>query len=62
MQWWSCVEVGGEREGVVMEVVCLCEMGGEGECVVVIHLYCCHGVARGSYIVSSFALICFKLI
>ena len=56
------MEVGGERGGVVMEVMCLCEMGGEGECVVAIHLYCCHGVARGSYIVSSFALIYFKLI
>ena len=31
--------------------VCLCEMGGE--CVVAIHLYCCHGFARDSCIVSS---------
>ena len=26
---------------------------GRKECVVAIHLYCCHGVARGSCIVSS---------
>ena len=44
------MEVGGEREGVVMEVVCLCEMGGEGN---VLLLSTCTGVGRDSCIVSS---------
>ena len=47
------MEVGGERGGVVMEVVCLCEMGGKGNVLLLSTCIGCHGVARGSCIVSS---------
>ena len=53
---WPACNGGGlvwrwkERRGVVMEVLCPRWRGGN---VLSIHQYCCHGVARGSCIVSS---------